>query len=107
MKIQGRKNQPIGAVGPLGLPTPPAAPAEAEAPAPVADQVDLGSTAQVRRLQQALETLPAVRAEKVEGLRGQIDQGSYYVESDKLARKVVDEMLADVLLSDSRGEARG
>ena len=48
-----------------------------------------------RALGQAAQSIPDVRMDKVEGLRGAIDNGSYFVESDKLAHKVVDEILAD------------
>jgi negative regulator of flagellin synthesis FlgM len=80
----------------MGLPTPEAS-SPAETPEQVSDHVDLTSTTQIRKFAEVAETLPNVRLEKVEGLREQIDDGSYYVESDKLARKVVDEALSDIL----------
>ena len=107
MKIQGRKNQSVGALGPIGIPTsqPPQPIQEAEPPAPAGDQVNLASTTQVRQLNATIQAMPAVRAEKVEGLRDAIGEGSYYVESDKLARKVVDDILAEALASEMQGKA--
>lgn len=98
MKIQGRKQiTPLGSAGPLAGPSF----REVDEPqaAPASDQVDLSSTQELRRLNAAAQALPEVRMEKVEGLRGQIEDGNYYVESDKLARKVVDEALNDMLFS--------
>ena len=97
MKITGRKTPQAGAVGPLG--TPPAA-GEAnqpEAPEPISDQVDLTSTAEIREHGAAVRAMPSVRIEKVEGLRDAIDDGQYHVESEKLARKVVDDALSDIV----------
>ncbi len=101
MKIQGRKQiTPLGSAGPLAGPSF----REVDEPqaAPASDQVDLSSTQELRRLNAAAQALPEVRMEKVEGLREQIEDGNYYVESDKLARKVVDEALNDMLLSSRR-----
>ncbi len=97
MKIEGRKGFPLGPIGPLGTPAP------AEQPrtetAPVADKVSLTSTQQLRRLNQAVSTMSDVRMEKVADLRGAIEDGSYHVESEKLARKMVDEALREGLQS--------
>jgi anti-sigma28 factor (negative regulator of flagellin synthesis) len=41
--------------------------------------------------------MPGVRVEKVEVLRDAVEEGSYYVESDKLARRVVNEHLQDAV----------
>lgn len=99
MKIQGRK-QPIGAMGPISLPAAaePAASPESAMPTP-GDQVDLDSTGLIRKLAQAAQALPSVRTEKVEELRDAIEDGSYHVESEKLARKVVDDVLTEALMS--------
>ena len=104
MKIQGRKGQQIGTFGPLG-----AAPHSEEKPevqeaAPAAgDQVNVTSTQEMRRLHSALAAMPEVRLEKVEELKDAIEEGSYFVESDKLARKVVNDVLSDSLLSKMEG----
>ncbi len=73
--------------------------ASAQEAGPVSDQVDISSTQKLRQLHQAAMSVPEVRLEKVVELRGQIDDGSYHVETEKLARKVVDEALADLLQS--------
>ena len=73
-----------------------------EQPAPIADQVNLASTTQIRKLAEVANAMPAMRTEKVENLRGAIDEGNYYVESDKLARKVVDEAINDMLAKEIR-----
>lgn len=98
MKIQGRKNQPLGAFGPIGMPASPEASSPAEETAPVGDRVDLTSTQQLRKYNEVASAMPSVRLEKVAGLKGAIEEGSYYVETEKLARKVVDEALSEALL---------
>jgi negative regulator of flagellin synthesis FlgM len=103
MKISGRKSQSIGPMGPLtGLAQSEEAAEAAQTQEAVTDQVNLASSTEVRKLAQTAEALPTMRMEKVEGLRGQIDDGSYYVESEKLARKVVDEALQDILAEERR-----
>jgi negative regulator of flagellin synthesis FlgM len=105
MKITGRKSQPLGQTGALSPLTGPASQESneaAEIPAAPADSVSLASSTEVRRLAQAAAALPSVRTEKVVELRGQIDEGSYYVESDKLARKVVDEAIHEILAGQGR-----
>ena len=52
-------------------------------------------------LGETLKAMPSVRTEKVEELRQSIDEGEYYVESDKLAKKVVDEALSDIVVNKS------
>ena len=103
MKISGRKTQQMGPMGPLGAPAPAEQSSEAEAPARTGDSVSLSNTAELRNLQQAAQALPSVRTGMVESLRDQIEEGSYHVESDKLARKVVHEVLGEALLGTGRG----
>ena len=101
MKIQGRKSQQMGALGPISIPAhPEPAPAEPVNVEMGADRVDLTATGHLRKLRETIEAMPAVRTEMVEGLKGAIEEGSYYVESQKLAKKVVDEVLAEALLKD-------
>jgi flagellar biosynthesis anti-sigma factor FlgM len=105
MKIQGRKTQQIGPVSPLGAPAPAEQTADvtAQAPPEAADSVDLTSTQQLRKLQATAEAMPSVRVERVSDLRDAIEEGNYYVESDKLARKVVDDVLTEAVLDRARG----
>jgi len=98
MKIQGRKSPQISSLGPISMPAPAAGTPAAEPTPPADDQVELASAQQLRTLNQAVQALPSVRTEKVEVLRGAIEEGSYFVESDKLARKVVDEVLSEALM---------
>lgn len=98
MKISGRKGQ-IGAMGPLGMPAPANPPQQAEETAPAGDAVELKSSTQVKTLRQAVDAMPTVRAGKVESLKDAIEEGQYHVESDKLAKRVVDEALSDAILN--------
>jgi anti-sigma28 factor (negative regulator of flagellin synthesis) len=41
----------------------------------------------------------------IEGIRGRVDEGSYYVESEKLARSVVNEALRDAVRRHRRAAA--
>jgi anti-sigma28 factor (negative regulator of flagellin synthesis) len=43
---------------------------------------------------------------KVSDLKGAIEEGSYYVESHKLAKKVVDEILSEALLKETQDKAK-
>lgn len=99
MKIQGRKSQQMSALGPINIPAH-AEPAPASEPVTVADRVDLTSTQQLRKLREAVQSMPSMRTERVEDLKGAIEEGSYYVESQKLAKKVVDDVLAEALLKE-------
>ena len=97
MKIHGRKTHQMGAIGPMGAPASVEETPEAQAPVSVGDQVDLSSTQQLRQLACAVQAMPTVRVDKVEGLRSAIEEGNYYVESEKLARKVVDEAIQEAI----------
>ncbi|MCX7014697.1 MAG: flagellar biosynthesis anti-sigma factor FlgM, partial [Candidatus Sumerlaeota bacterium] len=58
--------------------------------------VDLSeSSRDVRRAREHIATLPDVRMERVAELRDAIEDGSYQVESGKIARKMVDEALRE------------
>lgn len=107
MKIQGRKNTPMGPLGPISVPVTQEAMAPAEVgAAELGDRVDLGSTQELKQLHAAVQAMPSVRTGRVADLRGAIEEGSYHVESDKLARKVVDEVLSEALLQQARSRAR-
>lgn len=97
MKITGRKSQPLAPMTPLAGPVNTDQAEAAQTPERVTDKVELASSTQVRKLAEAARALPAVRTEKVEELRGKIDDGSYHVDSEVLARKVVDEAINDLL----------
>jgi negative regulator of flagellin synthesis FlgM len=98
MKINGRKNiPPVGPLGPTSSPAPAQAGQESQ-PVQAEDRVELTSAPQVGELSRIAQALPSVRVEKVADLRGEIEGGNYWVESDKLARKVVDEALSDALI---------
>jgi flagellar biosynthesis anti-sigma factor FlgM len=103
MKIQGRKTPQMSSLGPINIPAHPE-PASASEPVTVSDQVDLTSTQQLRKLRAAVDTMPAVRTERVEDLKDAIEEGSYYVESQKLAKKVVDDVLAEALLKETQNK---
>lgn len=104
MKIRG--NNGISQT-PFG-PAPAAGPAEkepAEGPKrPGQDQIEISS--QVQQLKAAVSQLPEVRTEKIEGIRGAVEEGTYHVESEKLAKAVVDEALEDALRREGRLSAR-
>jgi flagellar biosynthesis anti-sigma factor FlgM len=89
-------------MGPVSVPLPQEAVQDAGEPIQLGDRVDLSSSQELRQLNEAVKALPSVRAEKVEGLRGAIEEGSYHVETEKLARKVVDEALSEALLKQVR-----
>lgn len=107
MKIQGRKSQQLGALGPINIPAQPEATPAAEQVSVGGDEVSLSSTQQLRKLRATVDALPAVRAEKVEDLKDAIEDGSYYVESHKLAKKVVDEVLSEALMNQLEGKKKG
>lgn len=104
MKISGRnKTQQLGPMGPMGAPAPAESNSAAEETPRAGDSVSLSNTADLRKLQEAAHALPSVRTGVVESLRDQIEEGSYHVESDKLARKVVNDVLGESLLGTGRG----
>ena len=51
----------------------------------------------VLQLLQILEELPDVRQDKVEKLRKQIQQGSYQVDAGRVADRILEEALKDLL----------
>jgi negative regulator of flagellin synthesis FlgM len=101
MKINGRKSQQVGPMGPLQPPVQAGEIGEAASPESN-DSVDLSSTRELNQLNRAVQSMPSVRTKKVEGLRDAIDEGEYYVESDKLARKVVHDVLTEALINEKK-----
>ena len=51
----------------------------------------------VLQLLQILEELPDVRQDKVDKLRKQIQQGSYQVDAGRVADRILEEALKDIL----------
>lgn len=96
MKIQGRKNFGLGPVGSVGLPGQAARTEEVGGAA--ADSIEISSASrEVDTLREAVGTIPDIRSERIDGIRVQVEDGSYYVETQKLAKKVVDEALGDAI----------
>jgi negative regulator of flagellin synthesis FlgM len=62
------------------------------------EKVNLSATARdIQKLKNLINQLPDVRSEKVENLKKQVDQGTYKVDSEKVAGKMVGESLLDNL----------
>ena len=58
------------------------------------DKVNLsGNAKELGEIMSAIRRLPDVRAEKVAGIRGQIDSGKYVVDPVQIARKMIDEIV--------------
>jgi flagellar biosynthesis anti-sigma factor FlgM len=106
MRIQDRKSGPVGPIAPVGSPAP-AEVGKSPAPAsPAEDRIDISDRSrEVDGLRDAVQALPEVRLDKIEGIRGAVEEGSYYVESEKIAKRVVDEALNDAVRRDRRGNS--
>jgi negative regulator of flagellin synthesis FlgM len=62
------------------------------------EKVNLSTTAKdVQNLKNAISKLPDVREEKVQALKDQVEKGTYRVDADKVAEKMVGESLIDLL----------
>ena len=62
------------------------------------ETVNLSTTAtDIQQIRNQINQLPDVRTEKVEDLKNQIDQGTYQVQSGKVAEKMVGESLLDIM----------
>lgn len=67
--------------------------------AAVTEKVDLSSRAKdIQQVRQILEDIPDVREDKVAELKRQIDNGTYQVNADKIAEKMVSESLIDLII---------
>ncbi|OPZ21678.1 MAG: anti-sigma28 factor FlgM [candidate division BRC1 bacterium ADurb.BinA364] len=101
MKIPDRKDSsPISPIGPIIEPGAASVSQEkVEEIQPIREKavsVDLSETSRdVRRAREALAGMSDVRTEKVAELKDAIEDGSYQVESRKIARKMVDEALRE------------
>jgi len=102
MKIRGNKGIQANPLAPA--PTSTHDVEEAQAPAPQGDQIDISSTSrQVQQLKGAVASIPDVRLDKIDGIKDQVEDGTYHVESEKLAKAVVDEALEDAMRRSSAG----
>ncbi|MCE5284090.1 MAG: flagellar biosynthesis anti-sigma factor FlgM [Deltaproteobacteria bacterium] len=62
------------------------------------EKVDLSTKAKdIQRIKQILDQTPDVREAKVQELKNQIDNGTYTVNLDKIADKMVEESLIDIV----------
>ena len=62
------------------------------------DKVTLSSTARdIHQAEKALEKLPDVREEKVRELKDRIEAGKYDVNGEKIAEKMLNESLLDII----------
>jgi negative regulator of flagellin synthesis FlgM len=48
---------------------------------------------EVAKIQGQLKKTPDIRTDKVKAIKSQIDSGSYYVSSDKIASKIVEDIV--------------
>jgi negative regulator of flagellin synthesis FlgM len=61
------------------------------------EKVNLSTTAKdVQALSKAIESLPDVRDDKVQALKDQIEKGTYRVDAEKTAEKMVGESFLDI-----------
>lgn len=92
MKIRGNNSIPNGPFGPAPA-SPPTETSETPEPA-AGDQIEISTESRdVQALKDAIGAMPEVRLEKIEVLKDAIEDGSYYVESETLAKHVVNEVL--------------
>jgi len=94
MRISGRKTRvsPAGSVGRVSRVT---GPRKKEAPAPVSEAADVELSASLQEIDRAREALAILPDEKVEGVKPLVDDGSYKVESEVLAKRIVDTSLRE------------
>jgi negative regulator of flagellin synthesis FlgM len=48
---------------------------------------------EVAKIQGQIKKIPDVRADKVKALKSQVESGSYYVSSDKIANKILEDIV--------------
>jgi len=61
---------------------------------PVADRISLsGRAKEIAELKRQIDELPDIRAEKVEALKKAIENGTYEIDSLKVAQKILEEEL--------------
>jgi negative regulator of flagellin synthesis FlgM len=97
-KIKDASTQVIQQYQKSELPKPEAARPAGNASSTVMEKVDLSSKAKdIQRIKQAIDEIPDIREGKVQDLKAQIDAGTYKVNTDKLAEKMVGESLIDIM----------
>lgn len=63
-----------------------------------AERVDLSSKAKdIQKIKQVLDQTPEVRDEKVQELKRRIENGSYAIDPDRIADKMLGESLIDII----------
>ncbi|TSA56180.1 MAG: flagellar biosynthesis anti-sigma factor FlgM [Planctomycetaceae bacterium] len=63
------------------------------------EKVSLSSKVQdVQKIKEAVQELPDIREEKVETLKNQIKQGTYDINAEEIAQKMVGESLLDIMV---------
>lgn len=62
------------------------------------ERVDLSAKAkEIQKIRKMLDGIPEVREEKVQALKNQIAQGSYRIDTDKIAERMVEDSLIDII----------
>ena len=65
---------------------------------PSGDKVELSAQSkEIKKINDALEMTPDVRAEKVAALKELVQKGEYKVDSNKLADKMINESIIDLI----------
>ena len=101
MKINGNNSLEYGNAVPLQQPPVHADETDAEATGPASGGgFDVSSARVLNRFAQVVASIPGIRTEKVELLRKQIEENRYHIGSDKLARKVIDDVLTEALVNE-------
>lgn len=60
----------------------------------ISDRVNLsGKAKEIAELKEALNQLPEIRTDKVESIKKAIEEGTYKVDSYKIAGKIIDEIV--------------
>ncbi|MBN1380248.1 MAG: flagellar biosynthesis anti-sigma factor FlgM [Deltaproteobacteria bacterium] len=63
------------------------------------EKVDLSAKAKdIQQIKQVIDQTPDVRADKVRELKQKVENGSYQVDSEKIAEKIVTESLIDIIV---------
>ena len=101
MKISGRKPiQPNSPIENLSGSAKSEAPEQTEktSEAKGGDSIELSNASkQIQNAKSAVQGLPDVRLERVTEIKSALDGGEYHVESEKIARKMVNESLSESL----------
>lgn len=103
MKVGGRKSY---SAGPLGSVVLPAGAGQVEGPepanVPTGDRIEISTGRGAADIKKALASIPDVRMERITDIRESVEDGSYHVDSEKIAKRVVHEALEDALRRDRR-----